>query len=71
MASPTVPRPVAEAFADKIRAVALKIQQKIYKILGSGRVYRKEPKVTTAYGFGTTLPVPYEEAILLEVSRYC
>jgi uncharacterized protein (DUF302 family) len=32
-------------------------------VLEKGNACRKETTMTTAYGFGTTLPVPYEEAI--------
>jgi hypothetical protein len=32
-------------------------------MLDNGIDYRKESMMTTAYGFGTTIPVPYEEAI--------
>jgi uncharacterized protein (DUF302 family) len=32
-------------------------------MLDTGIDYRKESMMTTAYGFGTTIPVPYEEAI--------
>jgi uncharacterized protein (DUF302 family) len=46
-----------------MRAVALRIQQSISKVFDNGNGYRKEPTMTTPYGFGTTLPVSYEEAI--------
>jgi hypothetical protein len=46
-----------------MRAVALNIQQNIGIVFDSGNGYRKEQMMTTPYGFGATLPVPYEEAI--------
>ncbi len=49
-----------------MRAVALLGQKWISVVLEKGYDYddeRKETTMTTPYGFGTTLPVPYEEAI--------
>jgi uncharacterized protein (DUF302 family) len=46
-----------------MRAVALNFQRNISMVLDSGNGYRKEQMMTTPYGFGATLPVPYEEAI--------
>jgi signal-transduction protein with cAMP-binding, CBS, and nucleotidyltransferase domain len=46
-----------------MRAVALLIQQSISKICENGNGYRKEPTMTKTIGVGTTLPIPYEEAI--------
>jgi uncharacterized protein (DUF302 family) len=46
-----------------MRAVALQFQQNISIVLEGGNGYRKEPMMTTPYGFGTTLAVSYEDAV--------